>query len=181
MRKVFLIVLLSISLFADAKKDVFDLYQNERYKSACKLGHMWFDKYIRDEEFISLYAFSCLKSDYIDRLALPVSLLKFSKEARSNSAYLSVILMQKKLLYHSLVDGNDISELKLPSTEYILSKVFDMYSKLGKHQRRNVYIFDDEKSPKIYYKLYLIQDGKIKKMVIEEFYDKISVQRHVYW
>jgi len=128
-----------------------------------------------------LYAFSCLKSDYIDRLSIPISLLKFSKEARSNSAYFSVILMQKKLLYHSLVDGYELSVLELPSTDYILSKVFDLYSKLGKHEKRSVYIFENKKNPKISYKLYLEKNGDLQKMVIEEFYDTIAVHRHIYW
>ncbi len=181
MKQIIFITLLSISLFADIKTDIYNFYQNEKYEHACKLGHKWLDRHVRDEEFISLYAFSCLKSDYIDRLALPVSLLKFSQEARSNSAYLSVILMQKKLLYHSLVDGYDLTKLKLPTTDYILSKIFDLYSKLGKHERRNVYMFDDESNPKISYKLYLVQDGNLRKMVIEEYYDTISIKRHVYW
>jgi len=181
MKKIFLITLLSLSLFADPKNDMFNLYQNEKYEKACILGHKYLDRHVRDEEFISLYAFSCLKSDYIDRLALPVSLLKFSEESRANSAYLSVILMQKKLLYHSLVDGYDITQLKLPSTDYILSKVFDLYAKLGKHERRNLYLFDDKNNSKISYKLYLVQDGNLRKMVIEEYYDTISIQRHVYW
>ena len=179
--KILILTLLTVSLFADIKNDIFNLYQNEQYENACNIGHKWLDKNIRDEEFVSLYAFSCLESDYIDRLSIPISLLKFSSESRANSAYFSVILMQKKLLYHALVDGYDLSELKLPTTDYILSKVFDLYSRLGKHEARNVYIFNDEKNPRVTYKLYLVKDDKLSKMVIEEYFDKISIQRHVYW
>ncbi|MCW8838033.1 MAG: hypothetical protein OQK11_04950 [Thiovulaceae bacterium] len=179
--KIFLLILLSISIYADVKEDMFNLYQNEKYDQSCSLGHKWLDKNIKDEEFISLYAFSCLKSDYIDRLSIPISLLKFSRESRSNSAYFSVILMQKKLLYHSLIDGYDLSKLELPTTDYILSKVFDLYTKLGKHEARNVYIFNDEKNPRVSYKLYVVQDETLSKMVIEEYFDTISIQRHVYW
>jgi hypothetical protein len=179
--KIVLLSLLCTILFADVKDDMFNLYQNEKFDETCTLGHQYLDKNIRDEEFISLYAFGCLNSDYIDRLSIPISLLKFTKESRSNSAYFSVILMQKKLLYHSLVDDYDISKLELPSTEYILSKVFDLFAKLGKHERRNVYIFDDSQNPRITYKLFLVKEEKIDKMVIEEYFDKISIQRHVYW
>ncbi|WP_373070493.1 hypothetical protein [Sulfurimonas sp.] len=179
--KIIYLLLLSTILFADVKDDMFNLYQNEKYEDVCNLGHSWLDSNIRDEEFVSLYAFSCLKSDYIDRLSIPISVLKFSKESRSNSAYFSVILMQKKLLYHALVDNYDLSKLHLPSTDYILSKVFDLYSKLGTHERRNVYFFNDEENPRVNYKLYLVQDDKLSKIVIEEFFDKISIQRHVYW
>ncbi|QFR49016.1 hypothetical protein FJR48_04465 [Sulfurimonas lithotrophica] len=179
--KIIFLILLSTLLFADIKDDIFNYYQNEKYEDACTLGHKWLDKNIRDEEFISLYAFSCLKSDYIDRLSIPISLLKFSRESRSNSAYFSVILMQKKLLYHSLVDGYNLSKLKLPSTDYILSKVFDLYSELGEHEARTLYIFTDKKNPRVSYKLYVINDEQLSKMVIEEYFDTISIQRHVYW
>ena len=89
--------------------------------------------------------------------------------------------MQKKLLYHSLVDNYNISKLTLPSTDYVLSKVFDLYAKLGVHERRTLYIFNDEKNPRVSYKLYLVHDDKLSKMVIEEYFDTISIQRHVYW
>jgi len=179
--KIVLSILVYISLFADAKDDVFNFYQNEKYEQACTLGHKWLDKNIRDDEFVSLYAFSCLYSDYIDRLAIPISVLKFSRESRSNSAYFSVILMQKKLLYHSLVDAYNLTKLKLPTTDYILSKVFDLYSALGVHEHRTMYIFNDEKNPRVSYKLYLVKDEHLSKMVIEEYFDTISIQRHVYW
>ncbi len=94
MKNVFLLLISSIIIFADVKDDMFNLYQNEKYEDVCNLGHQWLDKNIRDEEFVSLYAFSCLKSDYIDRLSVPIAVLKFSQESRSNSAYFSVILMQ---------------------------------------------------------------------------------------
>jgi len=179
--KIVLILFLALSLYADTKQNMFDLYQNKKYEDVCNIGFNNFKYYREDEEYISLYAFACLKSDYIDRLSIPTAMLKFSREARSNSAYFSIILMQKKLLYHALIDNYDISSLKLPTTEYILSKVFDMYAKLDYSDKRNFYLFEDEKDPKLTYKLYLIKNNQIKKMVIEEFYDSINIKRHVYW
>jgi len=179
--KILLIMLFSISLFADIKQNMLSLYQNKKYEDVCSIGFDNFKKHKKDEEFISLYAFACLKSDYIDRLAIPVAMLKFSPESRANSAYFSVILMQKKLLYHALVDNYDLSSLNLPTTDYILSKIFDFYIKLGVHEPRNFYLFEDEKDKKLTYKLHLSRDSKLKKIVIEEFYDTITVKRHVYW
>ena len=179
--KILLIFLITINLYATTKQKMFNLYQNHKYEEVCNIGFDFYRENKKDEEFISLYAFACLKSDYIDRLAMPIAMLKFSPEARSNSAYFSVILMQKKLLYHALVDRYDISQLNLPTTNYILSKVFDFYSKLGKHEPRLFYLFEDEKDPKLTYKLYLTKGNKIDKMVIEEFYDSVTIKRHVYW
>ena len=142
--KIFLLLFLSLSLYADAKQNMFNLYQNKKYEDVCNIGFNNFQYYRQDEEYISLYAFACLKSDYIDRLSIPTAMLKFSREARSNSAYFSVILMQKKLLYHALIDNYDISSLKLPTTDYVLSKVFDLYVKLDVKEQRSFYLFEDE-------------------------------------
>ena len=179
--KILLTLLLSLNLYAGLKQDMLNLYQNEKYEKVCTMGFDNFKRYKKDEEFISLYAFSCLNSDYIDRLAIPIALLKFSPEARANSAYFSVILMQKKLLYHALIDQYKLSSLDLPSTDYVLSKVFDMYAKLGVHEPRTFYLFEDENDKKLTYKLYLSNDSRVNKIVIEEFYDTITIKRHVYW
>lgn len=172
---------LILNLYSNTRDDMYNFYQNKRYKKVCNLGFKYFDKYKKDESFISLYAFGCLNSDYIDRLSNPISILKLSKESRSNAAYFSVILMQKKMLYHALIDGYEISNLHLPTTNHILSKVFDFYSKLGKHNKRRVYLFEDENDKKLTYKLYLVKDGRMYKMIVEEFYDTIKIQRHIYW
>jgi len=179
--RLLILLFLVTTLYADVKQEMFGLYQNKKYKQVCTMGFDNFGKYKRDEEFVSLYAFSCLNADYIDRLAVPMAVLKFSEEARANAAYFSVILMQKKLLYHALLDGYELSKLKLPTTDYILSKVFDLYSKLGKHKKRAFYLFEDPKDKKLTYKLYLAKDYKITKMVIEEFYDTMLIKRHIYW
>lgn len=183
MRKFTISVLLlfATSVFGDIKEQMLNLYENERYEDVCNIGFNNFGRYTKDEDFLSLYAFSCLKSDFIDRLSLPISLLKYTKDARANSAYFSVILMQKKLLYHALVDGYELSSYKLPTTNYILSKIFDYYVALGKHESRNFYLFDDDTNKKITYKLYLIKESVPYKMVIEEYYDNMLVKKHIYW
>jgi hypothetical protein len=179
--KIIIALLITFSLYADVKQDMFNLYQNKKYEQVCTIGFDNFGQYSKDEKFISLYAFSCLNSDYIDRLSIPIAILKLSEESRANSAYFSIILMQKKLLYHALLDNYDLSTLNLPTTDYILSKVFDLYTKIGKHEKRAFYLFEDENDKKVTYKLYIQKDGMLNKIVIEEFYDTITIKRHVYW
>ena len=181
MKIVLTLLLICFSLFAGVKQELFHLYQDQKYAQACSKGIGVVHKYSKDEQFVSLYAFSCLKSDYIERLAVPISMLKHSPEARANSAYFSVILMQKKLLYHALIDGYDLSALKLPSTDYVLSKVFDLYAQDDHTQKRDVYLYRDKTSPKVTYKLYIKQTSRVKKMIIEEYYDTILANRHIYW
>jgi len=181
MKNILIILFISLNLFASVKTEMIDLYKNKEYKEACRVGLTNFKRIKNDEKFVTLYAFSCLYSDYIDRLIVPTTMLRNSEEARSNAAYFSIILMQKKLLYHALIDNFDISSLKLPTTDFVLSKVFNMYVSLGKHEPRKYYIFNDPNDKKITYKLYLVEDQSTIKMVIEEFYDTINIKRHTYW
>lgn len=166
---------------ADIKVSLYHLYQDKQYEEACQEGLKVFNKYRQDEEFVSLYAFSCLNADQVDRLAVPITILKDSEESRSNAAYFSVILMQKKLLYHSLIDGYRLQELKLPKTSHVLSSVYELYAKSDTSRKRSHYTLVDENNDKITYKLYIQNSNKTKKMVIEEFYDTIMTHRHVYW
>jgi len=179
--KLIILLLLFVNLQADIKHKMFQLYQNEEYAKACTMGYDYFKKYKKDEAYVSLYAFSCLKSDYIDRLAQPITNLKYSSEARKNAAYFSIILMQKKLLYYSLIDGYELSKFKFPTTDYVLSKVFDLYSQLPEHPYKKFYILKDPADPKLIYKLYIMKQRGINKMVIEEYYDTIKIKRHIYW
>ena len=87
-----------IFAFADIKSSLYHLYQDKQYEEACKEGLKVFQEYRKDEEFVSLYAFSCLNADYINRLLIPMSILKLTSESRENSAYFATITMQKKLL-----------------------------------------------------------------------------------
>jgi len=182
MKKLFyLFFLLSITVQANIKEDMFNFYENKKYEKVCNLGFSNFNKFPRDQDFLMLYSFGCLHSDYIDRLTVPIGMLKYTKEARKNAAYFAAILLQKKLLYNALVDGYPLSSYKFPTTDYILSKIFDYYTALGEHNPRNFYLFDDHKNPKLTYKLYLNKTSKPYKMIIEEYYDNTLVKKHIYW
>ena len=179
--KIILIILINITLFASVKQNMLELYKNNDYQTACNVGYNNIKTNMNDEEFLSLYAFSCLKSDYINRLAIPITKLKFTPEARANSSYFSIILMQKRLLTHALIDGYDLYSLNLPTTNYILSKVFDFYVKLDLKIKKDFYIFKDKKDDKITYKLYIKKNYKLDKIIIEEYYNKKLIKQHIYW
>jgi len=182
MKHLFLLSSFFLTLsFADVKSSLYHLYQDKNYEKACKEGLKVFSKYRKDEEFISLYAFSCLYADYIDRLAVPITMLDGSEESRSNAAYFSVILMQKKLLQHALLDGYKLTQLKLPTTDHVLSIVFDLYSKADHSRKRSHYMLQDLNNEKISYKLYIKNSNQSQTMVIEEYYDTIMTHRHNYW
>lgn len=180
-KSLFLLFTTALVLNADAKMETYKLYQSAKYEEACQSGEKILDQYKKDEEFVSLYAFACLNADYLDKLTIPISTLKNSAESRANAAYFAVILMQKKLLIHALTDQYDLKPIKLPTTDYVLSTVFDLYTKDGapKNQRRYNYV--DPQDANKSYRLFVTKSGPAPKMVIEEYYDKIMTKRHIYW
>lgn len=180
--KILIIIFIVINSHAyDIKKNMFNLYENKKFKEACNIGYNNFYNNLNDEEYISLYAFACLNIDYIDRLPIAITALRSSKESRSNASYLSIIYMQKKLLYHALLDNYNLTSLNLPTTNHVLSKVFDLYVKLGNHAQQQSYLLKDEKDSRIGYKLYTIKDKYLDKIVIEELYDSLTIAQHIYW
>ena len=89
--------------------------------------------------------------------------------------------MQKKLLYYSLVDGYDISNIKIPTTDLVLSKVFELYRKSKKNKQQTFYTFKDPKSKNVTYRLYLEKIDNKLKIIIEEYNNNILIKKHIYW
>jgi len=179
MRFLLLFMLFTLSSFADARDRLYTLYQQGSYLQACNLGLKGFPYHQNDEAYVSLYAFSCLKSDLIDRLAAPMMTLNQSEEARANSAYFSVILMQKKLLMQALYDNKPIKNLTFPTSSHLLSRVFDLYLK-APQPNRLIKEYKDPSDSRLSYKLYPTQSNGRKSIAIDEYYDKILTLHHVY-
>ena len=173
-------LLLSFS-HASELEDLYNLYSQKRYAQACHLGLKIFNNYKKNSKFLMLYGFSCLHSDYIDRLAVPMTGLRHTKSERANASYFATIILQKKLLYHALLDGVDISDLKLPKTDYILSQVFDMYTKKDYKKVDDRYYFNPKKDKNLLYVLYVQYGRGAPKMIIEERLDDHLLKTHRYW
>ena len=174
--------LLLFSLPIQAESDLERLYRYynaKSYQKACNLGLRLFGKYKKNGDFLMLYGFSCLKADYIDRLAVPMTGLRKTKTERANASYFATVILQKKLLYHALVDHVDISQLRLPRTDYILSEVFDMYTHNNYTKREGKLYFRPDNGK--VYTLYLVRSGPSPKMVIEEWEGETLIKTHTYW
>ena len=182
MKPFFLMLLVApLFLYADAKMEIYKLYQDKNYDTACHLAQSAFPDYKDDEQFLSIYAFSCLNIDEVDQLAPAITGLKSSKESRANAAYFSVILMQKTLLKHALNDQYDLNPIHFPTSTYVLSVVYNLYAKDTGSKKRRRYNYIDPIDSKKSYRLFITKTGTSPKMVIEEYYDKILSQRHIYW
>ncbi len=180
------LLLLTITLLytAHASADMdrlFSLYQQKRFKKACHLGLKMFKKHKNNSRFLMLYGLSCLNADYIDRLAVPLTGLRYTKAERANASYFATILLQKKLLYHALIDNVDISNLKLPKTDYILSKVFDLFTQKKYEKIDGKYYFSPKDKLSLLYILYIEKGDRVSKMIIEERLDGQIIKIHRYW
>jgi hypothetical protein len=172
-------ILIFSSLHADISNQMFEFYQKGAYAQACTIGVNNMKLIQQNEAYTSLYAFSCLNADQIDRLLTPIKMLNQSPEARANASYFSLLMMQKKLLIQALYDGYPLKQLKLPSSSHLLSKVFDFYCK-NPQAGNTVKEYTDAGNPRQSYKLYTIQVDMIKTFAIDEYYDKILTKHHVY-
>jgi len=180
MIKVLLLLCLLISAtFADIPSQMIRLYQNGSYLESCTLGLQNFKLIQANEAYTSLYAFSCLNADKIDRLNTPLKTLNQSAEARTNASYFALLILQKKLLIQALYDNYPLKTLKLPTSSHLLSKVFDLYSKT-KQEGNSLKEYQDPMNPRQSYKLYTVVSDGTKTFAIDEYYDKILTKHHVY-
>jgi hypothetical protein len=176
---------MSGTLYADAKTKIETMYKKGQYKRACQYGLNQFSTNQNDENFVMYYGFACLESDLIDRLHVPITKLRYTPDGRKNAVYFSLILMQKKMLYHAMVDKEDISWFGDRSTDYVLSRVFNYYidhiQKNPAEQKKDSFVFVDTKDSSMKYKLYVKKENFVSKIYLEEFKDGHLIKKHIYW
>ena len=170
---------LIVTLHATPSTQMLQLYQKGAFSEACALGVQNFKQNQQNEAYVSLYAFSCLNADQIDRLNTPIKTLMQSAEARANASYFSLLVMQKRLLIQALYDNYPLKQLKLPTSLHLLSKVFDLYCK-NPQTNSPIKEYTDSNNPRQTYKLYSVQVDTTKTFAIDEYYDKILTKHHVY-
>jgi hypothetical protein len=178
---LFLSIFAIVSLQGGDLERLYDLYTQKAYEKACQLGLRMFGEHKKNSKFLMLYAFSCLNADYVDRLAVPMIGLRATKTERANASYFATILLQKKLLYYALLDHVDISDLNLPKTDYILSKVFDLYVKKAYRKIDDKYYLTPEQGDGMKYVLYMESTGRFHKLIIEEMKNDKIIKIHRYW
>ncbi len=170
---------MNIVVHANVNQKLYDFYQKGQYAQGCDFGYKLFAQNKQNETFVSLLGFSCLKADQIDRLGPVVSALHATPDARANSAYFSLLMMQKKLLMQALYDNKPLTNLKFPTSSHLLSKVFDLYLQNPK-PADIVKEYTDPTNPRQSYKLYTSEIGGRNSISIDEYYDKILTYHHTY-
>ncbi|NPA64398.1 MAG: hypothetical protein GXO16_05425 [Epsilonproteobacteria bacterium] len=156
---------LALPLMASSIGELVKLYKEKNYYEVCHRGFKMFNTIKSDEDLLSMYAFACLYVDKIDRLSIPILLLGKSERGRHNRAYFSLIIAQKNILVSSVFDGKEYKNLSVPNTDYILSRVFNLYFQKKFTQTDNAYIMQDKYGK---YKMFTKYDGDKRWLYIEE-------------
>lgn len=178
---LFLMLFSSAFLSASNLSNLYKMYEKQEYDKACNYAMKYFNKNKNAENYLTLYGLSCLETNNIERIATPMLRLKKSKDARANAAYFSTILLQKELLFQALVDKISLKNLQLPNTEFILSKIFTLFSQEKYSLKNEVYTFKDKEKQEMKYKLYIKENSKKQKQMILDIYkeDKFT-HRYTY-
>lgn len=168
-----------VSLFAVSIDDVRNWDQIGQYNRICQEGvrNLFIEE--QNDALANMYAKACLKMDKVNELVVPTVMLYKTKEARENASLYSTIIFQKKMLYLALCDGVDISYIRTPKINYILSEIFDKFTEKAYVKKSDTYVFTLESGERA--ELFIKEEEEVKKMVVALYTgDKLSSIK-IYW
>jgi len=124
MKKLLFLLLISLNLFGVTKTEIYNFYKNQNYKDTCSKG-MWILNKNRNDNYMSIVSLSCVKSDMINSAIRISKLMGKTKIGRANASYVANLYLIKKLLIQFVYDKINLSNLSLPKSNHLLSKVFE--------------------------------------------------------
>jgi hypothetical protein len=170
MKKIFLYLLFSSSIIASNLSDIYKLYENQKYDKGCDYGEKYYTKNIDNEKYLTFYGLSCLETNSINRLAQPMVKLGGSRELRETASYFATILLQKQLMKQFLIDGKELGNLRLPKTDFVLSRIFNLFVKKEYSLKEDIYILVDVDKQDIRYEVYIKERKKNRNYMIIDIY-----------
>ena len=179
MKILYILAFAIASLFAVSADDVRNWDQIGQYNRICQesVRNLFIEE--QSEALANTYAKACLKMDKVNELVVPTVMLYKTKEARENASLYSTIIFQKKMLYLALCDGVDISYIRTPKINYILSEIFDKFTERAYVKKSDTYVFTLENGERA--ELFIKEEEEVKKMVIAIYAgDKLSSIK-IYW
>ena len=183
MKAILFILMTTSFLFSSNLSKLYKMYESQEYDKACDYAMKYYYKKSNknDEKYVTLYGLSCLETDNIHRIAIPMIQLKKTVSARANASYFSTILLQKQLLQQAVIDGKKIDDLHLPTTNFILSKIFNLFVNKEYILKDNIYRFEDKKNSEKTYKLYMDKSKNNNQyMIIDIYKDEKFIKRYRY-
>lgn len=168
-----------VYLYAYSYNDVLNDYEHKRYEKVCNDGAEFYMKNEKNENILVIIGDACAKTDAINQLGYIVKSLNSTQAYRESGSYFSTLILQKKLIYQFMCDGNDLKGLKLPLTDHLLSEIFHHLSQgnyeIVAKETKEVRIKTETK----YYFLWLSKDIPAK-LYIDEYRNNELIKRHWY-
>ena len=179
MRVFILSLIFMVFSFGVDVEDVRNWDQVGQYNRICQesVRNLFIEQ--QNESLANTYAKACLKMDKINELIIPMVMLYKNKDQRENASLYSTILFQKKMLYLALCDGVDISYIRTPKINYILSEIFDKFVEKTYTKKGDAYVFtldDGEKA-----ELFIKEEEGVKKMVVAIYAGEKLSSIKIYW
>ncbi len=183
MKFILFILMTTLFAFSSNLSNLYKMYEGQEYTKACDYASKYYYKKENksNEKYVTLYGLSCLETDKINRIATPMIQLNSSATARANASYFSTILLQKQLLRQAIIDGKKIDDLHLPTTTFILSKIFNLFVNKEYILKDGIYRFKDKSNKEKTYKLYIDKSEKRSiYMIIDIYKDEKFIKRYRY-
>jgi hypothetical protein len=180
MKILLALLMISTSLFSSNLSTLYKLYEKQEYDKACDYAHKYYYKKRNksSENYLTFYGLSCLETNNISRVAIPMTALTQTEDARANASYFGTILLQKQLLFQALIDKKSLGDLHLPTTNFILSKLFTLFIEKKYIIEDEVYTFKDSD---FLYHLYIKKGKKNRQyMVIDIYKEEKFTKRYQY-
>ncbi len=175
-------ILLAIMFFASfaqaySYSDVLRDYAAKDYEKVCREGAVYINKNDKNEQVLVAIGDSCAKTDMINPLSNIARLLVSTKEYREAGSYFATLMLQKKLIYQFMLDKTDLKDLRLPTTDHLLSRVFIELSK-GNYKENDGQI--EIENGNMQYTMW-VEKGGISKVYIDEKKEGVLIQKHIYY
>jgi hypothetical protein len=182
MKTILLISIISTSLFSSNLSVLYKLYEKQEYEKACNYAFKYAKKRKNrnSENYLTLYGLSCLETNNLSRVAIPMTSLTKTEDARANASYFGTILLQKQLLLQALIDKKPLGDLRLPTTNFVLSKVFSLFVKEEYKLKNGVYRLKDRENKSIEYRLYIKNRKRLNYMILDIYKESKFTKRYQY-
>ncbi|RUM73234.1 MAG: hypothetical protein DSZ11_06320 [Sulfurovum sp.] len=181
MKKLVLLTFFSSLLLCSNLSEIYKLYEKQEYEKGCDYGAKYYSKNIDNENYLTFYGLSCLETNSLNRVAQPMVKIGSSKELRETASYFATIVLQKQLLKQFLLDGKKLSNLKLPKTDFVLSRIFNLFVKEAYTLKEDTYLLQDSNKKDIRYEVYIKKSKKnIHYMIIDIYQGGKFTKRYQY-
>jgi hypothetical protein len=167
------LIILSSILFSSNLSKLYKYYEKQEYDKGCDHGKKYLNKNRKNEKYLTLYGLTCLETDNIHRISTVITELKETKESRENASYFATILLQKQLLKQALIDGKTLGHLNLPKTNFVLSRIFNMFVNKEYRLKDNIYKLEERDKR---YKLYIEK----RHLIIDIYQNEKFIKRYRY-